>query len=149
MELVFNEVEFYADHTDPTENEEPELTISKAPKQKKHATNKEKLPENIETEVVIRDAPEIERVCPQCGTQMRPIGEDVVRRLKIVPAKVVIVETHLPRYACANCEQNDVTTPVCIGTGCSRLSSREHVHAGSSRMGDRAKIRHVFAAVSP
>lgn len=112
MELVFNEVEFYADHTDPTEAVEPELTVVKAPKQKKHATNKEKLPENIETEVVIRDVPESERICPQCGTQMRSIGEDVVRRLKIVPAKVVIVETHLPRYACANCEQNDITTPV-------------------------------------
>ena len=112
MELLFNEVEFYADHTDPTENVEPEVTVSKATKQKKHATNEAKLPEDIETEIVIRDVPESERVCPQCGTQMRRIGEDVVRRLKIVPARVVLVETHLPRYACANCEKNDITTPV-------------------------------------
>ena len=112
MELLFNEVEFYADHTDPTEIVEPEVAVVKTPRQKKHATNDAKLPENIETEIVIRDVPESERVCPQCGTQMRLIGEDVVRRLKIVPAKVVLVETHLPRYACANCEQNDITTPV-------------------------------------
>lgn len=112
MELLFNEVEFYADHTDPADTVEPEVTVVKAPKQKKHATNDVKLPENIETEVVIRDIPKSERVCPQCGEQMRWIGEDVVRRLKIVPAKVVLVETHLQRYACANCEKNDITTPV-------------------------------------
>lgn len=94
MELLFNEVEFYADHTDPTEIVEPEAAAVKAPKQKKHATNDAKLPENIGIEIVIRDVPESERVCPQCGTQMRRIGEDVICRLKIVPAKVVLVETH-------------------------------------------------------
>ena len=112
MELLFNEVEFYADHTDPAETVEQEVTVVKAPKQKKHATNDAKLPEDIETEVVIRDVPEDERGCPQCGEQMRWIGEDIVRRLKIVPARVILVETHLQRYACANCEKNDITTPV-------------------------------------
>ena len=63
-------------------------------------------------EVVVRDVTEEERVCPQCGAEMQKIGEDVVRHLKIVPAKVVIVETHTPRYACAACEKTNTSTPV-------------------------------------
>ena len=35
-----------------------------------------------------------------------------MRRLKIVPAKFVVVETHIYRYACKNCDQNRTSTPV-------------------------------------
>ena len=31
-------------------------------------------------------------VCPQCGDTMTEIGKEVVRTLKIIPAKVVIKE---------------------------------------------------------
>ena len=58
------------------------------------------------------ELPADERVCPQCGEEMREIGEEVTRKLKIVPAKIVVVETHRKTYACRNCEENDITTPV-------------------------------------
>jgi transposase len=41
--------------------------------------------------------------CSNCGEKMEEIGETVVRRLKLVPAKAVIVETHIYAYACKKC----------------------------------------------
>lgn len=43
---------------------------------------------------------------------MREIGEEVTRKLKIIPAKTVVVETHRKIYACERCEKNAITTPV-------------------------------------
>lgn len=110
MDLLFNETEVIADIAPMPA--EPELTTVKAHKRKKHATNEEKLPENAEIEVVTLELAAEERECPQCGEEMREIGEEVTRKLKIVPAKVVIVETHRKTYACGNCEKNDIATPV-------------------------------------
>lgn len=110
MDMLFNEPEVITDIA-PTPAE-PELTTVKAHKRKKHATNEEKLPEDAEIEVVTLELPADERVCPQCGEEMREIGEEVTRKLKIVPAKIVVVETHRKTYACRNCEENDITTPV-------------------------------------
>ena len=93
MELLFNETEAISDIA-PTPSE-PDLTTVKAHKRKKsHATSEEKLPEDAEIEVMTVELPTEERVCPQCGAEMREIGDEVTRKLKIVPAKIVVVETH-------------------------------------------------------
>lgn len=110
MELLFNEAEVISDIA-PTP-EEPALTIVKAHKRKKHATNDEKLPEDAEIEVVTLELSAQERVCPECGMELREIGEEVTRKLKLVPAKVVVVETHRKTYACESCAQNNIATPV-------------------------------------
>ena len=97
LSFLFNEVEVFADSSSAPA--EPDLTTVKEHKRnRKHLTREEDLPEDIETEVVIRDVPESERVCDVCGEQMERIGEDVIRRLKIVPAKYVVVETHIQKY---------------------------------------------------
>ena len=46
---------------------------------------------------------------------MEWIGEDVIRRLKIVPAKYVVVETHTQKYRCGNCQKNGADTPIVEG----------------------------------
>ena len=110
MEMLFNEAEVNSDIA-PTPAE-PDLTRVKAHTRKKHATHDEKLPENAEIEVVVRELSEEERICPVCGEETREIGEEVTRKLTIVPAKVVIVETHRKSYACRNCEGTGISTPV-------------------------------------
>lgn len=110
MDLVFNEAEVTSDLKKPSE--EPELTKVKAHTRKKHATNEEKLPEDVEIEVVTKDLSPEERICSQCGEEMRPIGEEITRKVKIIPAKVVVVETHRKTYACENCEKNEISTPI-------------------------------------
>ena len=43
---------------------------------------------------------------------MTPIGKEVTRKLKIIPARTVIVEDHYYSYACRNCEKENIQTPV-------------------------------------
>lgn len=111
LSFLFNEAEVYANSSGTAA--EPDLTtVKEHSRKKKHVTSAADLPEDIETEIVDRTLPEEELICPQCGTQMTEIGQDVIRRLKIVPAKFVVVETHIHRYACGNCQQNEGNTPV-------------------------------------
>ena len=116
LSFLFNEAEVYVDSAASAETaareNEPELTVVKGYKRHKHVTRIEDLPENVDIEVVDKTLPEEERVCPQCGEQMEDIGQDVIRKLKIIPARVVVVETHIHRYACANCQKNADSTPV-------------------------------------
>jgi transposase len=42
---------------------------------------------------------------------MRDIGVNVRRELKLIPAKVVVLEHATHTYACRNCEQNGTSTP--------------------------------------
>lgn len=44
--------------------------------------------------------------CPCCGEALHVIGEDVSRRLDKVPAKVRVIVTRRPKYACRACEKN-------------------------------------------
>lgn len=44
--------------------------------------------------------------CPCCGGAMHVIGEDVSKRLDVVPAQLRVIETHRPKYACRSCEKN-------------------------------------------
>lgn len=50
------------------------------------------LPENLPIEVVEHDLPKSEQICPECGGELHVMGREKRRELKIVPAKVVIVE---------------------------------------------------------
>jgi len=49
-------------------------------------------------------APE-SKVCPCCGGDLHEIGEDVSKRLDKVPAKLVVVVTRRPKFACRSCEK--------------------------------------------
>jgi len=110
LSFLFNEAEAYADSS--SKAEEPDLTTVKEHKRKRHLTRSDNLPEDIETEIQERILSGDDLLCPQCGEQMKDIGRDVIRRLKVVPAKFVIVETHIHRYACESCQKNGTSTPV-------------------------------------
>jgi len=46
------------------------------------------------------------KACPCCGGALHVIGEDVSRRLDVVPAQLRVIETHRPKFACRICEKN-------------------------------------------
>jgi transposase len=45
------------------------------------------------------------KVCPCCGGALHFIGEDTSKRLDKVPAKVRVIVTRRPKYACRTCEK--------------------------------------------
>lgn len=57
-------------------------------------------PEHLPREIVDLDVPESDRVCPDCGKPMRPIGEDTSERGHVVPARIVVRRYVRKKYAC-------------------------------------------------
>ena len=113
LSFLFNEAEAYADAAGSSAAKEPDLTTVKEYKRsKKRLVNSVDLPEDVETEVVEKRLEGKDLKCRNCGEEMEQIGEDVVRRLKLIPAKAVIEETHIFTYACKNCTVKDENTVI-------------------------------------
>ena len=43
-------------------------------------------------------------VCACCGGAMHSIGEDLAKRLDVLPVQYRVIATHRPKYACRSCE---------------------------------------------
>lgn len=66
---------------------------------------------------------EEDRGCPACGELMRDIGVQIRRELKLIPAKVVVVEHAAHTYACRGCEQTGTEVPIVKAKGPASLIS--------------------------
>lgn len=92
--------------------EEQETQVAAHSRRKKTYLLQDKLPDNVEVEVVSHDLEESERKCPECGSPMEKIGEEIRRELVIIPAKVKVVEHHIFSYACPSCKKDNIEVPV-------------------------------------
>lgn len=110
LSLLFNEAEVYADQT--AKEDDSSVAVAAHKRHKKHEYTLDELPENVPVEVVEHRLPEEALVCPNCGDTMTEIGKEVRRRLKLVPAKAVVVEDWYYTYACRNCEKKNTETAV-------------------------------------
>ena len=110
LSLLFNEAEVYADQA--AKEDENSVAVAAHKRHKKHEYTLDELPENVPVEVVEHRLPEEELVCLECGSTMTKIGKEVRRRLKLVPAKAVVVEDWYYTYACRSCEKENTETPV-------------------------------------
>ena len=45
------------------------------------------------------------KACSCCGGALHVIGEDVSKRLDVMPAQLRVIETHRPKFACRSCEK--------------------------------------------
>src|SRR5690606_23065374 len=63
-----------------------------------------KLPADLPREQKIIDLPEEDKPCPCCGKQRVCIGQEISEKLGYVPAKVKVIQTIRPRYACCDCD---------------------------------------------
>ena len=107
MSLLFDEAEAYV------YTEQKAETAVKAHTRKKHSGSiHDVVPKDISVEEIIHELPEDQRQCPQCGEEMAVIGTEVHESLKIKPAEAILQRDIYYTYACKNCEQNDITTPV-------------------------------------
>ena len=110
LSYLFNEPECMARENAPEPDVE-EIAV-KAHARKPRRSTQERLPEDIEVEVIQKTLTEEECVCPQCQGQMSDIGKDISKRLKIIPSKFVVEETHVHKYACKHCQEHEITTPI-------------------------------------
>jgi transposase len=71
--------------------------------------NRGHLPAHLPREEVVVE-PEA-KACPCCGGKLHVIGEDVSERLDKVPAKLRVIVTRRPKYACRTCTDGVVQAP--------------------------------------
>jgi transposase len=71
--------------------------------------NRGHLPAHLPREEIVIE-PEA-RACPCCGGALHVIGEDVAERLDKVPAKLRVIVTRRPKYACRRCTDGVVQAP--------------------------------------
>ncbi len=81
-------------------------------KRKKRIGKREEDLSGLPVERVDYELPEDKRICPECGELLRDIGVDVRRELKLIPAKVVVLEHAAHTYACQHCQKNADMTPI-------------------------------------
>jgi transposase len=93
---LFNEAEVSAEEKPVTEEIEVPAHTRKKPKRKP-------LPEHLPRVEVIHDIAEEEKICA-CGATLSRIGEEVSEKLDIIPARVQVIRTIRPKYACKGCE---------------------------------------------
>ena len=110
LSLLFNEAEFYSDFAKAKEENITEVAAHK--RHKKHEYALDNLPENIPVEVTEHRLGKEDLTCPACGNTMVEIGKEVHRRLKIVPAQVVVLEDWYYTYACQICSKENTETPI-------------------------------------
>lgn len=84
------------------EDEKTDPTLKSERTRKRRASRNECLEHLPHEEVVIEPDDE---VCPCCGGELHVIGEDSSKRLDKVPAKVRVIVTRRPKYACRTCER--------------------------------------------
>jgi hypothetical protein len=86
--------------------EDDTITVSAYARQ---ARRRPRLPDDLPRVDVIHDLSDEEKVCPEHGCALAPMGEEVSERLRFIPATVE-VERHLCRkYTCPHCEGRIVT----------------------------------------
>src|SRR6266404_4084492 len=89
------------------EEEKADPALKTAATRKRRASRNENLDHLPHEEVVIE--PE-SKACPCCGGELHVIGEDTSKRLDKVPAKVRVIVTRRPKYACRSCEKTGADT---------------------------------------
>jgi transposase len=71
------------------------------------------LPADLPREEVLHDIPEEEKLC-SCGQPLIRIGEEVSEKLEFTPARLTVIRSVRPKYACKACEGFECGHPVKI-----------------------------------
>ena len=98
-EKVIQESEESKDNSEKKEEPKNKSSSNKKPGRKP-------ISPNLPRETRIHDLSENEKICKNDLTPLVQIGEEVVEKIDIVPAKVKVIEHRYLKYACPCCQQN-------------------------------------------
>lgn len=102
LSFLFNEAEVFA----AAEQDEPATEVKAHKRRKKNNDyTMDTLPENLPVERIEHRLEGDDLVCPQCGETMTEIGTEVVNKLKIIPAQMVVEQHVYYSYACRSCSE--------------------------------------------
>ena len=104
---LFNEAEAEADSKVPEPTVET-ITYSR----KKTRRSREVKLDSLPVETIEYRLAEEEQFCPCCAGALHPMSTEIRKELKIVPAEVKVVEHVRHIYACRQCEQDEIRTPI-------------------------------------
>jgi len=100
---IFNEAE--AEHDPAAAADEEEIKVTKKPRKRK-TLQIEKFA-GLPVKKVYLDLPEDKKTCRECGTPLKEIGKEFVRReLDFIPAKLKVIEYYSINYTCPVCEES-------------------------------------------
>ncbi|WP_156943698.1 IS66 family transposase zinc-finger binding domain-containing protein [Alkaliphilus transvaalensis] len=103
----FNEAEITA----RPQIEEPTIEKITYERKKKRGINKSSF-DDLPVERIEYHIPEEEQACEKCNSKMHEMSVEVRKELKIIPAKVCIVEHVRKVYACRACQESGESTPI-------------------------------------
>ena len=106
---LFDEAEFVHDNANEDLTTKTQVSVQTVSKPRKKRGRKPLPPDLPRVERII-DIPENEKIC-DCGARLVKIGEEVSEKLNIIPAKIEIIRTVRPKYACPQCEGTDDDRP--------------------------------------
>ena len=101
---LFNEAEAELDVIEDVVESTP-TTVKKKPV-------RQKLPKDLEREVIIHDLSDEEKSCDCCGNQLHQMGESRSEKLEFIPAKVKVIEHVRLKYSCRTCEKKGIRTKI-------------------------------------
>lgn len=96
---LFNEAEAEAEEE---RSSEAPITVSSHTRARR---GRRQLPEHLPRHEVVHDLADEDKVCPNDGTPLKPIGAETSEQLDIIPAKVRVLLHKRLKYACPCCEQ--------------------------------------------
>ena len=92
--------------------EEPAIEVRSHTRQRKSGKARDILPENAKVVEETHTLSEEERICPECGEVIQPIGTEVQEKIQIIPAQIILHRDIYVTYACQNCKENNISTPI-------------------------------------
>ena len=101
---LFDEVEVEAAKNEPEPDAEEEvITFTKSRKSK---TLKEELLKGVPVKEKVIPLPEAERVCQECGAELKPCGKKFIRdEWSFQPARLTVTRIYAETYYCPECKK--------------------------------------------
>jgi len=97
---------------EPKLEEDPSSMDSSDQKRKKKKGKRQKDLSSLPTEVVEYTLSSAEQVCSACTHSLHEVRPEIRKELVVIPAQVVVKETHRMIYSCRNCEKVNTTVPM-------------------------------------